>query len=61
MAAQSMSELKEHLDNDLGHGLLLSTSARSKEFDLKIIVAPLQLRMICGVMDVLKECTADVL
>lgn len=52
MTAQSMSE--EHLDNDLGHGLLLSTSARSKELDLKIIMGLLQSEMIYGALTLLK-------
>lgn len=56
-----MSEFKEHLDNDLVQGLLLSTSARSKEMDLKIIMGPLQLEMICGALTLLKGCIADVM
>lgn len=60
MTARSMSEFKEHLDDDLGHGLVLSTSVRSKELDLKIIMGPLQLEMIYdSAMTLLEEWTAD--
>lgn len=51
-----MSELKEHLNNDLGHGLDLSISARSKELGLKIIMGALQLE-IFGTITPFKEWT----